>query len=158
MSDSASDSSRFLRNALRANALFSGVSGLCGLVAAAPLAELLGVAPPFLVSLTGLNLIAFAVLLVVVASRRRVASAWVKAIIAADVMWVVGSAALIPTGVFSALGRWVVASLAGIVGLLAILQYTGVRRMSRSALDARSGKRRPARRGSAAPLGPVGHL
>ncbi|MFQ5699811.1 MAG: hypothetical protein ACE5IL_16225 [Myxococcota bacterium] len=134
MPEPPTDPSRLLRGALRANALFSGVSGVCALIAAAPLAEHLGVAPPVRVSSTGLDLVGFAGLLALVASRPRISPAWVTAILAADGLWVLGSAVLIPLGVFSLQGRWIIAILAEIVAALAILQYAGLRRMRRAAV------------------------
>lgn len=87
-----------LRRALLANAVFSGICGsLCALASSA-VAGLVGIAPAEIFAL-GVNLEVFAILLVVLATRRDPARGWVRAlvmaVIAMDVLWVAGSAALL---------------------------------------------------------------
>ena len=50
-----------------------------------------------------------------------------------DVVWVVGSAVLLVTKAlpFTPVGVWAVAIVADIVAIFAIVQYLGLRRMSR---------------------------
>ena len=83
-----------LRRALRGNALFSALSGLTLLVAAGPLAPVLGV-PGLALRVVGAVLLPFAVGLWLNARRATVvrAEAWLA--VALDLAWVGGSVALI---------------------------------------------------------------
>ena len=109
------DPARWLRLSLRANAIFSAVSGSGMLFAASAIAGLLGIEQTLLVRITGANLLGFASL--------------AMAVVGADLLWVAGSAVLLPAGVFSPTGNWLVAGVADVVLLFAILQYVGIRRM-----------------------------
>ncbi len=123
------DPARWLRLSLRANAIFSAVSGSGMLFAASAIAGLLGIEQTLLVRITGVNLLGFAALLVWLASREVIKPSLAIAVVVADLLWVAGSAGLLPTGVFSPTGNWLVAGVADVVLLFAILQYVGIRRM-----------------------------
>ena len=123
------DPARWLRLSLRANAIFSAVSGSGMLFAASAIAGLLGIEQTLLVRITGVNLLGFAALLVWLASREVIKPSLAMAVVVADLLWVAGSAALLPAGVFSTTGNWLVAGVADVVLLFAILQYVGIRRM-----------------------------
>ncbi len=60
----------------------------------------------------------------------RITDAWVAVIM--DVIWVVGSYALIFVVPFSVGGKWVVALVAELVLAFAILQWLGIRRVRKS--------------------------
>ncbi len=123
------DPTRWLRLSLRANAIFSAVSGSGMLFAASTIAGLLGIEQTLLVRITGVNLLGFAGLLVWLASREVIKPSLAIAVVVADLLWVAGSAALLQAGVFSTTGNWLVAGVADVVLLFAILQYVGIRRM-----------------------------
>ncbi len=123
------DPARWLRLSLRANATFSAVSGSGMLFAASAIAGLLGIEPALLVRITGVNLLGVAALLVWLASREVIKPSLAMAVVVADLLWVAGSAALLPARVFSTTGNWLVAGVADVVLLFAILQYVGIRRM-----------------------------
>ncbi len=123
------DPARWLRLSLRANAIFSAVSGSGMLFAASAIAGLLGIEQTLLVRITGVNLLGFAALLVWLASREVIKPSLAIAVVVADLLWVAGSAGLLPAGVFSPMGNWLVAGVADVVLLFAILQYVGIRRM-----------------------------
>lgn len=128
-----------LRRALLANAVFSGICGsLCALASSA-VAGLVGIAPAEIFAL-GVNLEVFAILLVVLATRRDPARGWVRAlvmaVIAMDVLWVAGSAALLlsPAAALTTAGRWIVFAVALVVADLAYFQLRGFLGLRRTAV------------------------
>lgn len=131
MTAPSSHPSRLLRISLRANALFSLSSGVTMLAAAAPLSALLGLGDPLPVTAVGLNLVVFAALLVWLAARREIRQSLAMAVVMADLLWVGASAALLPTGIFSTAGAWIVLVVADIVLVFALLQALGIRRLRR---------------------------
>jgi hypothetical protein len=119
-----------LRRALQANGVFSALSGITLMVASTRIAALLGLEQPLWP--TGLLLLLFAAGLFRNAGRAEInqTEAWIA--VALDVAWVVGTAALIFAGVFSAPGNWIVALVGDVVLLFAALQFWGLRQLRRS--------------------------
>ena len=126
--------SGLLRNALRANAAFSGLSGLVLIVDARPLASLTGISAVLAFYVVGAFLIGFAAELVWVAGQRPISRTLAMVAIVADVLWVAASAVVLATGVLSLTqaGMWIVAILADVVAIFAIAQYLGLRRTGKS--------------------------
>jgi hypothetical protein len=122
--------SHFLRQSLRANALFSMLSGLAFALASAPLAALLGDVPPLLVFGVGLQLLFFAAGLVWLASRSEISVPLTIAVIVADGLWVLGTAVVVYADLFARQGEILALVLADVVLVLAILQSIGVRRIT----------------------------
>ena len=128
-------SATLLRRALAANAIFSGLCAACCLLATNRVAELTGIARGEIFAL-GVNLEIFCVLLIVLATRRDFSHGWVKAlvmaVIAMDLLWVLGSAALLLTASpLTPAGKWIVFAVAAVVGDVAYFQlrgFLGVRR------------------------------
>jgi uncharacterized protein YjeT (DUF2065 family) len=122
-------SSQFLRRALAADAVFSGVAAVLLTVDAGMLAPLLEL-PEALLRETGLFLVAYTALVGWLATRTVVPKALVMLVIAGNVAWTVGSIALLFSGAVSPnlLGEAFVAAQAIATGLLAELQYIGWRR------------------------------
>ncbi|WP_144122435.1 hypothetical protein [Catellatospora sichuanensis] len=128
----ATDTPRLLRHALRIDAIASGATGI-SLVAAGRLhADLFGL-PVALTLPIGLFLLAFAAFVGFTGTRREVDLRAAKAIILINVGWVLLSAAVVATGLvpLNALGTGYVIAQAVAVGILAELQFTGVRRTRR---------------------------
>ena len=96
---------------------------------AKPLAALLGALPPAVVTAVGVGLVLFAAGVFGAAQRASLREAEVRAVIAADVAWVVASAALLVfwPDLLSTAGRWVVGLCAIGVADFAALQYLGLR-------------------------------
>jgi len=131
-------SDRLLRRTLWGNAIFSVVSGIALAIFAAPFAAAASSEPPTLagleltivLELLGVGVIAFGALCAWVASRTELPRAWARAIFAADVAWVAGSALVLVLP-----AAWTTAGIAGIVVLavvvadLAVLEYLGLRRL-----------------------------
>lgn len=132
-----------LRRALRLNAAFSTISGTVLLVAAEPVAEVLGVGDVAVVRATGALLIGFAGAVLVVASLRpSLLERFGLLVSIADVGWVVATVGTVALGWFSATGAALAGGVGLVVGGLAVVQ-----------LRARHGLRRAAGPTNAGPDG-----
>jgi hypothetical protein len=122
-------SSQFLRRALLADAVFSGVSAIAMTLDAGMLAPFLNL-PEALLRETGLFLIAYTLLVGWLGSRTAVPKALVLLVIVGNAAWTLASIALLFSGAVSpnALGTVVVVAQAIATGVLAELQYVGLRR------------------------------
>jgi hypothetical protein len=122
-------SSSFLRRALLADAVFSGVSAVVMTLDAGALAPFLNL-PEALVHETGLFLIAYAALVGWLWSRPSVPKLLVMIVISGNAAWTLASIALLFSGAASPnlLGEIVVVAQAIATGVLAELQYIGLRR------------------------------
>lgn len=128
-----------LRRALSANAVFSGVCGALCVLAAASIAQLTGI-PQAEVFALGVNLEVFCALLIFLATRRDLSTGWVKglvtAVIAMDVLWVVGSlAVLLAASPLTTAGKWIVFAVAAVVAEIAYFQLRGLLGLRRAALQ-----------------------
>jgi hypothetical protein len=121
--------SQFLRRALLADAIFSGIAAVLLTIDAGALAPLLDL-PEALLRETGLFLIAYTALVGWLGTRPSVPKALVMIVIAGNAAWTVGSIALLFSGAVTPnlLGEVFVAAQAIAVGALAELQYIGLRR------------------------------
>jgi hypothetical protein len=121
--------SLFLRRAIQADAIFSGVSALLLTFGAGELASLLNL-PAALLRETGLFLIAYAALVGWLGSRPAMPRVLVGIVIAGNVAWTVASIALLFSDAVTPnlLGEAFVVFQAIVVGILAELQYIGLRR------------------------------
>jgi hypothetical protein len=128
------ESSTLLRRALRANGAFSAVSGLILILAAGPLATLLGLAESSILIGVGVSLLVYAVGLFRNARRETINRVEATIAVVLDVAWVAGSAVVIFAGVLTTTGNWVVAIVADVVLLFGVLQFYGLRRLRREKL------------------------
>ena len=121
-----------LKKALTGNAVFSVISGVAILFANRWVVKFLGLPDQVSLALLGISLIIYAVLLWLSARKAKIkiTGAWVAIVM--DVVWVVGSYALIVVVPFSVGGKWVVALVAELVLAFAVLQWMGVRRVLKS--------------------------
>jgi hypothetical protein len=123
--------SRLLKPTLTANAASSAITGVALVAGAAPLSGWLGI-PAWLSIVVGAGLLAFAVGVARVA--RNPLPSGVRQVIAADVAWVIGAAAVIVgfPGSMSTAGLWALGIVTVAVADFAILQTLGLRRMRAS--------------------------
>jgi hypothetical protein len=123
--------SLFLRRALQADAIFSGVSAVLLTLGASELAPLLNL-PEALVRETGLFLVAYAALVGWLGTRATMPKALVIIVIAGNAAWTLASIALLFSGAVTPnlLGEAAIAMQAIVVGALAELQFIGLRRSS----------------------------
>ncbi|MCA1455852.1 hypothetical protein I6F35_22040 [Bradyrhizobium sp. BRP22] len=122
-------SSQFLRRALLADAVFSGVSAVGLTLGAGAFASLFNL-PEVLLQETGLFLIAYAALVGWLGARPSVPRPLVVIVIAGNALWTLASIALLFSGAVSPnlLGQFVVVAQAIATGVFAELQYVGLRR------------------------------
>ena len=121
-----------LKKALMGNAAFSAISGLTILFGNHWLVKLLGLQEKVSLSVLGVSLIVYAILLVLNARRSevKISDAWVAVVL--DAVWVAGSYILIFVIPFSVAGKWIVALVAELVLLFAVLQWLGIRKIRKS--------------------------
>ena len=135
MTPALPDGASFLRSSLRANATFSALSGTLFTVAGAEIARFLSVAP-MLVVLTGVNLLGFAAALWYFAGRPALSRPIALLIVAADLLWVVGTVALVRLEVFHGNGAIAALGVSAVVLLFALLQFIGTRQLAPRSLHA----------------------
>jgi hypothetical protein len=123
--------SLFLRRAIVADAIFSGVSAVLLTFGAGALAPLLNL-PEALLRETGLFLVAYAALVGWLGTRQSMPKPLVLIVIAGNAAWTLASIALLFSGAVTPnlLGEAFVAGQAIAVGALAELQYIGLRKSS----------------------------
>jgi hypothetical protein len=121
--------SQFLRRALLADAIFSGVSAIGLTLGAGAFASLLDL-PEALLQETGLFLIAYTILVGWLGTRHAVPRALVMLVVVGNAAWTLASIALLFSGAVSPnlLGEIVVVAQAIATGVFAELQYVGLRR------------------------------
>jgi len=132
MNEQTSDRQNLLRRALRGNALFSILSGVVILVTNRTLAEFLGLPGDADLTAVGIGLLAYAGWLLWNARQKtiRVVEAWIAVIL--DILWVIGSYALVFAATLSSGGKWIVGMVAEMVLLFGVVQWLGLRRIGRS--------------------------
>ena len=121
--------SLFLRRALLADAIFSGVSAVLLTLGASVLASLLNL-PLALLRETGLFLVAYAALVGWLGTRQSIPKPLGWIVIVGNAAWALASIALLFSGWVTPnlLGEAAVAMQAIAVGVFAELQYVGLRR------------------------------
>jgi hypothetical protein len=121
--------SLFLRRAIQADAIFSGVSALLLTFGAGAFAPWLNL-PEALLRETGLFLIAYAALVGWLGTRQSMPKPLVVIVISGNAAWTLASIALLFSGAVTPnlLGEAFVAIQAIAVGALAELQYIGLRK------------------------------
>ncbi len=120
-----------LRNSLRGNAAFSGLSGAALIAGAGPLASVLGVHPAISMPLgAGLIVFALAVAKISAPDRLRADTGVVVALL--DLAWVAASASLLLVGGLglTTIGMIAVGLVAEVIGTLAVLQMFGARKIT----------------------------
>jgi hypothetical protein len=119
----------FLRRALQVDGVFSFLSGVILIIAAGPIATLLGLQNAAILIGIGIALLLYATALFI--NVRRTIISRTEAVFAAllNFGWVAGSAVVIAWGVLTSTGNWLVAIVAEVVLLFGILQLYGVRKM-----------------------------
>lgn len=123
------EASTFLRRALLADAIFSGVAALGFTFGASAFARLFNL-PDMLLLEAGLFLIAYTGLVGWLASRASVARALVLLVVIGNAAWTVGSIALLLSGAVSPnlAGELMIVAQAIATGVFAELQYVGLRK------------------------------
>jgi hypothetical protein len=125
------ESSAFLRRAIQADAIFSGASAVILTIGGGEIAPLLNL-PEALLRETGLFLIAYAALVGWLGTRSVMPKILVAIVIAGNAAWALASIALLFSSAVAPnlLGEAAIAMQAIVVGVLAELQFVGLRRSS----------------------------
>ena len=123
------DASTFLRRALLADAIFSGVAALGFTLGASAFASLFNLSEALLRE-TGLFLIAYTALVGWLGTRQAVPKALVVLVVAGTAAWTIASIALLFSGAVTPNlpGEIVVVAQAIATGVFAELQYVGLRK------------------------------
>ena len=123
------NASQFLRRALLADAIFSGISAVVMTLDAGTLASFLHL-PEALLRETGLFLIAYTALVGWLGMRPSVPKALVMIVVVGNAAWTLASIALLFSGAVTPniLGEIVIVAQAIATGAFAELQYIGLRR------------------------------
>jgi hypothetical protein len=126
--------SPLLRQALLADAVLSGATGLLMLLGAGFLAGLLDL-PEALLRYAGLALVPYVAFVAYVATRKPISRAAVWVVIVANDLWAAASVALLLTGWLTpnALGTGFVLFQALVVAALSAVQFVAVRRSAAAA-------------------------
>jgi hypothetical protein len=132
MNPQSDENACLLRKALMGNALFSTLSGVIILFAQGWVLRILGLSKDMSLAMLGIGLLGFAVMLVINARSQRLktSDAWI--VVSLDLAWVLGSYILIFVAPFSAGGKWVVGAVAELVSVFALLQFLGIRRITKN--------------------------
>jgi len=120
-----------LLNTLRANAVFSFLCGTDAILFNQFFMDLFGISASYVFPVLGVGLLIFCAVVFYEAYRKPIKPSAVKAIIGQDVAWVVGSALIILTNVFSlsTTGLWLIAAVAVVVAAFAYFQYRGMKQL-----------------------------
>lgn len=127
--------SNLLRNTLRANGVFSTLSGIVFILGAGQVASFLGVdSASSLILMTGIILLGYAAVLFQQSARPTLDTRVGWLAFTLDILWVAGSWIVLAADAFglSAQGRWGVLIVADIVAVFAVLEYVGLRRLTRA--------------------------
>lgn len=126
-----------LRKSLLANALFTTVCGLGLLLASVILPTLIGAVGATELIIIGVILLLYAVDLARTALGKRIPRGRIYYFMVMDLLWVIGSAVVLwgLSVPFTAAGRWIILLIADAVGLFGVLQYLGLRRLSKQRVE-----------------------
>ncbi|MFV2108654.1 hypothetical protein [Micromonospora sp. LOL_015] len=129
VADGASD--KFLRLALKLDAVVTGMNGLAYLVAASMLGDLFDLSTGFLRGI-GVFLLVFGVVVWLVGGRSTISASAAATVVAVNVIWVSASLVVAAAGIGdpSTIARVWIVMQAAVVGLFALLQVIGLRRQS----------------------------
>ena len=124
------ETARSLRNALRANGIFSGISGLIIVLLHSQVLIWLGISGVNIMAI-GIGLILFSTYLFWMSGREQLDKSMVMGVIGGDWLWVVASAVLLAfkASMFSTLGIFLVADVALLVMVFALWQQRGLNRI-----------------------------
>lgn len=131
---SQSTKSNFLRWVLQANGIFSGLCGILFIFDSGPLTLFLGLKMPLILITTGIVCLLYAAMLFYTAARVAIQRREALAFVALDAAWVIGSIIILVAGwpPLTIGGTWTVAIVADVVAVFALLQFYGMRQISKN--------------------------
>jgi hypothetical protein len=120
-----------LRRGLIGNAIFSAITGTLMIAGTGAISEFMGLTPAWVPAAIGAGVLLWAIDVGWLARKDNISASKAWMVIAGDLLWVVASYGIIVSGVpeLTTGGKWTLAIVAEIVGLFAVAQYLGLRRM-----------------------------
>jgi hypothetical protein len=127
--DARIDRTTFLRRSLQLDGIASAACGAVLLLAAGPVAGLIGVPGPGIARAVGAGLLVFAAALLWNAARVTVSRGGALLTVVLNAAWVVGSAMLVVDGPLTLIGTLAVTAVAAAVLVFTVLEIVGLRRL-----------------------------
>jgi len=123
-----------LHTVLRLNAAFSGLFSLIFILFPGAMAQFTGIPSTLAITITGIFLIGWEIFVSITLMRSPVNTRAVALVIGGDVLWVLGTIALLLGGwlPLTSAGKWFLAIIGDIVLLFAISQFIGLRRQNKA--------------------------
>lgn len=130
----STNNSNLLRKALYGNSIFCALSGLDFAIFSKPISNFLGLSNSWVILVLGIILVLYGIEVFIFARKEKISEGFAKFVIVADIAWVIGSAILIFTNLipFTTAGKWAIAIIADIVLVFAIVQYVGLKRLTKA--------------------------
>ena len=121
---------RFLRRALMADGIVSGVSGAALLIAPGAIASLLGLASPGLVAVVGVSLVFYGLALLRNARQEVLRRRDASVPIALNAAWLLGTVVVVAEGWLNRPGTWALLLVGDVVLAFAILEAVGLHKLT----------------------------
>lgn len=121
---------QFLRRALMADGIVSGLSGLPLVAAPSLIASWIGLRSAVVVAMVGVSLVIYGLALVRHARRETLRRAEAALTIALNVAWLVGTVVVVVAGWLNREGNWALILVGDVVLVFAALEAIGLRKMS----------------------------
>lgn len=133
------DRTRFLRRALMADGVVSGLSGLLLVAGPRAIAGIIGTSTVIVASV-GVSLLLYGFFLVRNARRESPSRAEAAAAVALNVAWLLGTVAVVVAGVLTREGNWALILVGDVVLVFTGLEIIGIRKMNGVAAIGPSGQ------------------
>jgi hypothetical protein len=133
------DRTRFLRRALLADGVVSGLTGLLLVAAPRVIAGIIGTSSVIVASV-GVSLLLYGFFLVRNARRESPRRAEAVAAVALNIAWLLGTAALVVASVLTREGNWALILVGDVVLVFTGLEIIGIRKMNGAAAIGPSGQ------------------
>lgn len=119
------------RRASQGDGLFCAASGAISAIGAESISNFSGIIPASLLMVLGLGLVVYGLGVFYLASSRPLDRWLPQIMLIGNIAWIIGSVVLLVVDPFpmTTAGRWMVLIIADVVGLFAIWEYIGLRRM-----------------------------
>lgn len=123
-----------LRHSLKANGIFSGISGLAFMLGYRPLARVIGLETPIYMMFIGWGLLLFSAALFYLSSRSDIDKRMALLIVGGDLSWVIATGILLIVypDLLNGTGRFTAMIVAAVVLIFADLQAYGLWRVHKS--------------------------
>lgn len=130
----STNNSNLLRNTLYGNSAFCSTSGLAFALFSKPISNFLGLSNSWIILVLGIVLFVYGIEVFLFTRKEKISEGFTKFVIGADIAWVLASVILIFGNfvAFTTAGKWAIAIVADIVLVFAIVQFVGLRRLTKT--------------------------